>query len=711
MKIPYLLLATALTLTTQAQTPFTGFAPATQAKQQSYEQAFKAATSAARFKAHLQAMCQVPHLAGTPENEKVRDYLVQTMKAAGWQVDVYPHDILLPKGPGDIAVELVEPVRQPLNIREYIVPDDKYSSHPGLTPGWNAWSGSGDVTAGVVYANFGRKEDFEKLAELGVSVRGKIVLARYGGNFRGYKAKFAQAAGAAGLLIYTDPDDTGYRKGIPFPEGPQHYESTIQRGSLLTVPFTGDPLTPFEPALPLDGRTKIKRADPATVDFHQIPVTPIPYGSAQKILERMTGAGVPTGWQGGLPFAYRLDGGPALKVRLMVKQEKVMTRVHQVVGTLPGAEFPDEWVILGSHYDAWGFGAMDPNSGTAMLLSLTESLGKLAQGGQRPRRTLKVAHWDAEEAGVIGSTEYVEQFRDELSRKAVAYFNADAAVTGKTFVGQASPSLKTLALEATKAVPYPDSGKTVYEHWLSSRKPGTDEPALGNLGGGSDHIAFYMHVGVPSLNVGTTGPTPYHSVYDDLYYYEKFANPTYALGPMVEQVFGTMATRLANADLLPYDVTRYATDLTTHLKAVEERIKRYKPDFSVKTLLAQVETLKGTAAAYEAAARQHLAAGTPDRARTAALNEALRGLEKAFLDEKGMAFGAWYRSLYAAPDPNSGYADWMLPAFQYEASLKSTANLPAIEARYTQAIQNLNDRIAALTQQLGRAAPVGGARK
>lgn len=701
----------ALTLSTQAQTPLTGFAPATQTRQERYERDFKASTSAERFKAHLQVLCQVPHLAGTPENEKVRDYLVATMKAAGWQVDVYPHDILLPKGPGDIAVELVEPTRQPLNIREYILPEDKYSSHPLLTPGWNAWSGSGDVTAGVVYANFGRKEDFETLAELGVSVKGKIVLARYGGNFRGYKARFAQAAGAAGLLIYTDPEDTGYRKGIPFPEGPQHSESTIQRGSLLTVPFTGDALTPFEPALPLDGKIKIKRADPASVGFHQIPVTPIPYGSAQEILKRMTGAGVPAGWQGGLPFAYRVDGGAALKVRLMVKQEKVMTRVHQVVGTLPGSEFPDEWIVLGSHYDAWGFGAMDPNSGTAMLLSLTESLGKLAKTGQHPRRTIKVAHWDAEEAGVIGSTEYVEQFRDELSKKAVAYFNADAAVTGKTFVGQASPSLKNLALDAAKAVEYPDSGKTVYAHWLSSRKPGTDEPALGNLGGGSDHIAFYMHAGVPSLNVGTTGPTPYHSVYDDLYYYEKFANPTYKLGPMVEQVFSTMATRLANADLIPYDVSRYATDLTTHLKTVESRIKAYSPDFSAQKLLTQVETLKATAAAYEAAAKRQLAAGPLERPKTAALNEGLRGLEKAFLDEKGMAFGAWYRSLYAAPDPNSGYAEWMLPAFQYEASLKSTANLPAIEARYAGAISSLNDRIAALTQQLGGGAAVGGAKE
>jgi len=708
----FLLLGTCV----QAQKIISGFTPSNQTKQEKAEQEYRTKQSAERYKNHLYKLTSVPHLAGTPENEKVRDYIVDVMRKAGLQVEIFPHDIYLSKSPGESIVEVVEPIRMPLNNREFILPEDKYSGDSRLTPGWNAYSGSGDVTSEVVYANYGRKEDFEQLKAMGISVKGKIVIARYGGNFRGYKAKHAEAAGAAGVIIYTDPYDSGYMKGITFPEGSQPSDNTIQRGSLLTVDFTGDPLTPFEPALPLDGVKKIKRLDPKDVAFHKIPVTPLPWGSAVEILKRMTGKAVPAGWQGGLPMAYRLEGGSALKVRLKVKQDKDFVRVYEVVGTLTGSEFPDEWIIAGCHYDAWSYGSTDPNSGTAMLLSLAESLGKLPQ---KPKRTIKICHWDAEEHGVIGSTEWVEQMRDELAAKAVAYMNYDAAVSGKIFGGSASPSLKKLLIEASQAVDYPDSNKTVYEHWMAQkggRRGSTaaisgsapvsneSEPTIGNLGGGSDHIAFYMHAGIPSLSAGTGGPTLYHSQYDDLFFYNKFVDSTYKMGPMVEQVVGTMSLRLANADILPYDVSRYATDLATHLKTAEKAIKVYQPSYSIEKLLAQVETLKQTAEAYESRIKTLLASDQLDKAKVAAINKELRNLEKAFIDPKGMAYGPWYRSLYASSDPYSGYASWMLPAFQYEASLKSTVNLPDIEARHAKAIETLNSKIVTMNQQLGGAA-------
>ena len=695
----------------QAQKIISGFTPSNQTKQEKAEQEYRTKQSAERYKNHLYKLTSVPHLAGTPENEKVRDYIADVMRKAGLQVEIFPHDIYLSKSPGESIVEVVEPIRMPLNNREFILPEDKYSGDSRLTPGWNAYSGSGDVTSEVVYANYGRKEDFEQLKAMGISVKGKIVIARYGGNFRGYKAKHAEAAGAAGVIIYTDPYDSGYMKGITFPEGSQPSDNTIQRGSLLTVDFTGDPLTPFEPALPLDGVKKIKRLDPKDVAFHKIPVTPLPWGSAVEILKRMTGKAVPAGWQGGLPMAYRLEGGSALKVRLKVKQDKDFVRVYEVVGTLTGSEFPDEWIIAGCHYDAWSYGSTDPNSGTAMLLSLAESLGKLPQ---KPKRTIKICHWDAEEHGVIGSTEWVEQMRDELAAKAVAYMNYDAAVSGKIFGGSASPSLKKLLIEASQAVAYPDSNKTVYEHWMAQKggRKGSgsapvsneSEPTIGNLGGGSDHIAFYMHAGIPSLSAGTGGPTLYHSQYDDLFFYNKFVDSTYKMGPMVEQVVGTMSLRLANADILPYDVSRYATDLATHLKTAEKAIKVYQPSYSIEKLLVQVETLKQTAEAYENRIKTLLASDQLDKSKVAALNKELRDLEKAFIDPKGMAYGSWYRSLYASSDPYSGYASWMLPAFQYEASLKSTANLPDIEARHAKAIETLNSKIVNMNQQLGGAA-------
>jgi N-acetylated-alpha-linked acidic dipeptidase len=448
--------------------------------------------------------------------------------------------------------------------------------------------------------------------------------------------------------------------------------------------------------LPLDAKNTPKRLDQNAVGLHKIPVTPLPYGSATEILKRMAGTkAVPAGWQGGLPYTYRLEGGPALKVRLMVKQEKTIQRIYQVVGTLTGAEFPDEWIIAGCHYDAWSYGATDPNSGTAMLLSMTETMGKLAKAGQRPRRTIKVCHWDAEEPGVIGSAEWSEQFRDELTQKAVAYMNYDAAVSGRTFGASASPSMKKLIIEATQAVQYPDSNKTVYQHWMGHKAAGNPtrvtgssapatvagEPTIGNLGGGSDHIAPY----------------------DDLYFYDKFADPTYKMGPMMEQVVGTMTMRLANADLVPYDIARYPTDLAVHLKAAEKAIQAYAPTYSINPLLNAVADMKKNADACELARQNYLQTGRTDK--LVELNKELRLLERSFIDPKGNAFGGWYKSLYASSDPNSGYASWMLPGLLYEASLKSTANLPDLEMRYKKAIQTLSDKLLVISKGMGSSAP------
>ncbi len=419
----------------------------------------------ATFKEHLRQLTKEPHLAGSPANKRVADYMEQAMQKAGFTVERPPYDIYMPTSAGQVELEIVMPTRMPLNTKENILEEEPFSADPNAKHGWNSYSGNGDQTAEVVYANYGTKEDFEQLAKLGISVKGKIVLARYGGNFRGYKAKFAEAAGAVGLIIFTDPKDSGFTRGLVYPEGKMFSASTIQRGSLLTLDYTGDPLTPFEPALPVDGSRQVKRLKPEEVEgFHTIPVTPVGYGAASEILSRMAGKPVPESWQGGLPFTYRLDGGPKLKVRLHVEQPKGLVRVENVIGTLTGSTFPDEWIILGSHYDAWEFGASDPNSGTAMLLTLADALGELAKKGYRPRRTIKIAHWDAEEHGILGSTEWVEQYRAELDQKGVAYFNADGACSGLSFGGAASPSLKSLLIDATRVVPYPKSNQTVYDH-------------------------------------------------------------------------------------------------------------------------------------------------------------------------------------------------------------------------------------------------------
>tara|TARA_R110000796_G_scaffold88850_6_gene191945 strand:- start:1822 stop:3915 length:2094 start_codon:yes stop_codon:yes gene_type:complete len=674
-----------------------GFTVSLKQTEHEIEQQFLETVNFDSFKEHLKMITSKPHVSGNKANEVVRDYLSKVMRTAGLDVELYPYDIYMSKEPGNSIVELVTPVRQPLNQQEYILSEDPFSKDSTLWKGWNAYSGSGDVTAEVVYANYGTIADFEKLKELGVETKGKIILTRYGGNFRGFKAKFAEASGAAGLIIFTDPKDAGFARGLTFPEGPYYSESTIQRGSVLTADFTGDPLTPFEPALPLDGKKKVKRLNPEMSQLHHIPVLPIGYGAAQEILEKMKGDPVPSTWQGGLPFTYRITGGEELTVHLMVNQKREFTRVNNVIGTIKGSEYPDEWVILGCHYDAWGFGATDPNSGTAMLLSLSETLGKLVKAGKGPKRSILIAHWDAEEHGVIGSSEWVEQMQEQLKAKAVAYLNFDAGVSGKHFGASAAPTLKKLIMESAKIVDYPYSDKTLYDQWAEEK----EEPSIGNLGGGSDHIAFYMYAGVPSLSAESGGPTVYHSNYDDFYYYSKYVDPEFKMGPTIEQLAGIMSLRLANATTIPYDVERYATDLTIHFKNAEDKIKAYDVAFqgfdkSKKAII----TLGEKATVLQEKLDILLKNDELSKSKIKEINQQLIALEKSFLDKKGMYFGSWYRSLYAANDPFSGYASWILPGLEYEISQESSDRLDEWDERYSTAILNLSSKMDILFNSL-----------
>ena len=682
-----LFLLSLLSLSAAAQT---GFTASDWKNQLATEELFTNLIDETRFKIHLKELTKKPHVAGSKANNDVIDYIAKSMSDGGLSVKKYPYDVYMSKAPGESYLEIVQPKRQPLSMKEDIVEGDPFSSDEDLWKGWNAYSGSGEVTAEVVYANYGRKEDFEKLRDMGVDVSGKIVIARYGGNFRGYKAKFAEAAGASGLIIYTDPMDSGYFKGLGYPEGPYYSESTIQRGSLLTEDFTGDPLTPYEPALPLDGDIKVKRKNPEDTQLHSIPVTPIGYGAAKEILGQMNGDVVPSGWQGGLPFTYRLQGGSALKVFLKVEQPREFVRVHNVIGTVKGSVYPDEWIILGCHLDAWGFGATDPNSGTAMLISLSETLGKLVKEGKGPKRSILIGHWDAEEHGVIGSAEWVEEMRDELNAKAVAYMNFDGGVSGKRFGASSSPSLKELVLASAKEVDYPYSDMSLYDQWRGSK----EVPSIGNLGGGSDHIGFYMHVGVPSMSGGAGGTTVYHSNYDSFRYYERFVDPEFQMGPTIEKFAGIMSLRLANATLIPYDLNRYPNDLKMHFDRAEEKVRQLKSDFKgFKKTRQAIADLSAAAAS----ATENLSNRVNDIGLSAVeiqfLNRQLIALEKSFIDQKGMYYGDWFKSIYASSDPFSGYASWILPGIEYELAIQRTKKLKEWDNRYAKAITDLAEKM------------------
>ena len=695
-----ILAAGGLTLVALSQEPtLTGFSDDRAASQLACEARFLELPRSESFREHLRTITENPHPAGSAAQARVGEYIGQAMERAGLDVTSHPYDVYLPELTDDVEVHIVTPVAMQLSNREPALDEDRFSTHPDLLNGWNAFSGSGDVTGEVVYANYGRREDYRALDSMGISLIGKVVIARYGGNFRGYKVKFAEERGAAGVIMFNDP---GTSDMAAYPEGPMMNGQTIQRGSVLTLPWTGDPLTPFVPALPLDGDTQVERLDPSEVPLHTIPVLPIGYEAASEILSRMTGSEAPEGWDAGVDLDYRLTGGPDLTVRVRVNQPKGLVRATNVVGTVRGSEFPDEWFILGAHYDPWGFGAIDPNGGTAMLLTLAEALGELAADDEcRPRRSIMIAHWDAEEYGIIGSTEWVEEFREDLEANAIAYINADAAVSGANFGASSSPSLKSQILEATKAVTYPGTGQKLYDWWMERAPDGAKEPALGNLGGGSDHVGFYTHAGVPSGGLSSGNPSGvYHSNYDNFAWYERFGDSEFVYGPMVAQADGILALRFANADVLPYDAARYATDTRTHVETLYEVASRRGLKVDLSGLVAATSELDEAAAALETARERWTKTGEVDPAAAEAVNRALIGLEKAWLNDRGLQGRPWSRSIYVSPDPFSGYASWMLPGLRYEIETDDRADLPGWERVYVGAIQNLAARMREVAEMM-----------
>ncbi|MEQ9398683.1 MAG: M28 family peptidase [Longimicrobiales bacterium] len=677
--------------TVQVDAPV-GFTATTAARQAYCEARFLELPSGDSFREHLRIITATPHPTGSAAQVEVGNYLARVMKAAGMDVRKHPYDVYLPQLTDDVEVHIVTPVALQLSNRERRLEEDRFSDHPDLLNGWNAFSGSGDVTGEVVYANYGRREDYRALDSMGIDLTDKVVVARYGGNFRGFKVKFAEERGAAGVIMFNDaPAD----RSDPYPEGPMLSGEIIQRGSVLTLDWTGDPLTPFEPALPLDGPVQVERLDPSEVGLHSIPVLPIGYDAAEEILSRMGGTRAPDDWQGGLELPYRLTGGEELTVRVRVNQPLAITRAINVVGTFEGTDYPDEWFILGSHYDPWGFGAVDPNGGTAMLLTLAEALGELAEEGCRPRRSILIAHWDAEEYGIIGSSEWVEEYLPELEAGAVAYINADAAISGPNFGASSSPSLKQPILDAIRDVSYAGEDRSIYDWWAAQAD---GEPTMGNLGGGSDHVAFYTHAGVPSASLGSSGRSGiYHSNYDNFAWFERFGDPDWVFGPMIAAADGLLALRFANADLLPYDVTRYATDTRTHVNTLHEVAEARRIDVDLTRLVASTRALEQAAAELEAARADRVARGPVPRAEAKRINDAFIGLEKAWLDDRGLQDREWSRSLYVSPDPFSGYASWMLPGLRYEIETDDPAEVPEWEQRYVDAVDRLTQRMRAVT--------------
>ena len=644
----------------------------------------------------LKTLTAEPHLAATPEDYKTAEFVARKFRAAGLDTEIVPYRVLLDY-PKVVRVEAWDEAGHLLISgpnREH-VNGDPDQDNPRIVMPYNSSSGSGDVTAQAVYGNFCRPEDFHELAAQKIDVHGKIVLCRYGSNFRGVKVYLAEQHGAVGVLIYSDPQDDGYYKGDPYPIGPWRPDTGVQRGSVNYIfRYPGDPETPGV-ASTLDLPDSARGTNFAGPNGVQPSIISIPLSShdAAPILQALTGPGVPQAWQGALPFRYHL-GPSGVKVHLVSQQDYQRRIIWDVIGKIQGSQDPGASVIVGNHRDAWVYGAVDPSSGTASMLEAVRGIGELLHQGWRPRRTIVFCSWDAEEEGLVGSTEWVEQQGRALDH-AVAYFNVDVAVSGPDFSASAVPSLKEFVRNIARSVPSPVTG-SVYSQWHLKSLSGDEhhgsnappiegeEVHVGDLGSGSDYTPFLQHAGVPSTDIESGGSYGvYHSAFDDFAWYTKNADPNFVYLQEMARVLGLEAMRMADADVLPFDYVAYAREISAYIDAA----KRKASDSDIGSLdFAPAEAAASRFAV--AALRVHTLQSAPS-GDLASLNLALRQTETALLSDSGLPDRPWYRHTIYAPGMHTGYAAVVIPGVN-EAIDARDSNLAA-------------QQLTVLTQALDRA--------
>jgi N-acetylated-alpha-linked acidic dipeptidase len=632
-----------------------------------------------------------PHIAGTPASMAVAETIRKGLESAGLQTEVHEFQVYL-STPRSINVDLVEPVKEAINVREPANTLDPDSANPELVPAFVAYSASGEVQAPVVYVNYGLPPDYAQVEAAGIDVRGKIVMARYAGSHRAVKIHTAQEHGAAAIIIYSDPADDGFAKGPTWPQGPWRADFQSQDGNGKYSWFWhGDPLSPG-----VGARADSKVLDPATAPtLPHIPAVVLSYKEAAKILGQLRGPGVPAGFQGALPFAYRLGAGPAV-VHLNVQMDASRRPIRDIIARLPGRN-ADRWVVLGTHHDAWTFGGMDPGSGTSAVYETARAFAALARQGWTPDRSIVFAFWDAEEPGLVGSTEYAEAFEHELRQKAVAYINTDLFMQGH-FFGGGTPSLRDFMIQVTRDVPALSGKGSVYDEWRAERKgPKDSEVELAALGSGADFVAFQDYLGLPTLSLqydfdGSYGT--YHSNYDSRYYVEHFSDPGFHVARTLAQVFGVTVMRLADSAVLPYRYSHYAHKISDFLDDASTW-GVVKPNLSnAKALAAEIAT---RSEALERRIDQNVESGRWPDASTGSLNDRLTHLEQDLLDESGSPAEHWYRHVIYGWNIYSLYDGQPLPGLAEAIRLKD----PARVAQETARIENALRRMLAELRQAG----------
>jgi len=692
------LLVLAAPLAAQAPAPAStpGYSPAAARAERDLETRVIARPDSATARRHSRQLSKETHIAGTPAQVTTRDYVINAMKSWGLETEVRAYDVWMPHTT-EIKLWRVAPDTLSLDLAEGLVAGDSTSGPAFEKIIANGYSGTGDVSAPVVYVNYGLIEDYKQLDSMGVSVKGKIAIARYGRSYRGIKAREAEKRGAVGLIIYSDPADDGFTRGDVYPEGPMRNERAVQRGSVMND--DGDPSTPGYPSHP--GAKRIPLND---MQVPHIPVIPISYKNASALLHDVRGAAIPQTWQGGLPFRYHAGPGP-VAARIVVRSDSAtnaIKHIYDTFGIVRGSEFPDEYVIIGGHRDAWGPGAGDNVSGTVSILEAAQAVAAEVKRGWKPKRTLLFATWDAEEWGLLGSTEYVEDDSLRLERGAVAYFNQDVAAEGPNFGGGGSPSLRPTLRDVAREVEDPSGGGSIYDVWRKAESiPDSAEPKMGDPGGGSDFAGFYNHLGIPISEWGYHGRGGvYHSQFDSYHWMSTFGDPTYAYHAAAARVGAAMVLRLANAEILPYDYVEFARAMRTHLAATQKNATDKKLTLDVTALGAAIDSLERVATTFAAARDAALAKGSPSRAVSARANAALLLVERALTRPQGLKSRPWFRNLIYAADVDNGYSNMVFPSIN-EATRTGDQQLAQSEVadlatRFDKASEALEQASAAL---------------
>jgi N-acetylated-alpha-linked acidic dipeptidase len=723
MRTPIFILLLCLSIGfVSAQETILGFTSENAKKQEQLETAFESKLNASNLDKWMQLMAAEPHWVGTEYGEKNAKWIQKQFKSWGYDTKIETYHVLFPY-PKVRLLELTGPTSYKAKLTAVPVDGDKYTAQgDALLPSYNAFSTDGDVEAELVFVNYGIPSDYEELAKLGIDVKGKIVIAKYQGSWRGIKPKLAAENGAIGCIIYSDPADDGYGRGDVYPEGAFKNKTGVQRGSVMDMPtYPGDVLTPGYGAT--KDAKRLDRKDAPTIT--KIPVLPISYEDALPLLAALDGTVAPQSWRGGLPITYHIGPGPA-KVHLKLGFDWKLVPAHNVIATLKGTDFPDQWVMRGNHHDAWVHGANDPISGMVALMEEARAVGELAKKSQKPKRTIVYCAWDAEEPGLIGSTEWVEDHKTELQQKVVAYINTDG--NGRGFLGAGgSHSLQAMVGEVAGAVTDPQRGISIKER-RSARdmvNGGDGEFGLYALGSGSDYTPFIQHAGIAALNLGFGGENAggeYHTIYDTYPHYKRFKDPEFAYGVALANTAGRITLRLANADVLPFEFKQWHSTVSGYLNEIMESITTMrksvekhnmmvdknmfelaadptkpflKPEKKQTVPYLDFAPLQNELTALEATIKiiSKIDVSKLSVERRNSLNKRLMLAEHVLTSKEGLPRRSWYKHQIYAPGFYTGYGVKTLPGVREAVEEKNWKEAQEQVAKLAGTLKNFNKHL------------------